>query len=63
MGWHRRGKALAMAAAYRLAMPPVETEGRAVISLLAIWLDGFVPWPRSPAGSVASADLVSFWAD
>ena len=50
VGWHRHEKALAMAGAYRSAMPQIKTEEqREMISGLAIWLDGFVPWAQVAA--------------
>ncbi len=64
VGWHRHATALAMAAAYRVAAPQLETsEQRDLVTSLASWLDGFVPWARAAAGSGRPApDLVGFWA-
>ena len=64
MGWHRHDQALAMAEAYRSAMPQIKTEEqRAMINGLAIWLDGFVPW-ATVASSLGRPvpDLIGFWA-
>lgn len=64
IGWHHYEQALAMAGAYRAALPQLEREEqRATVTALATWLDGFVPW-----GSVAASlgrpvpDLIGFWA-
>ena len=65
VGWHRHEKALAMAGAYRSAMPQIKTdEQREMINSLAIWLDGFVPWAQV-ASSLGRPvpDLIGFWAN
>ena len=64
VGWHRHETALAMAAAYRVAAPQLETpEHRELVTALASWLDGFVPWARAAAGCERPApDLIGFWA-
>jgi hypothetical protein len=64
VGWHPHQKAVAMAAAYRSAMPGIKTdEQRAMINSLTIWLDGFVPWAQVAASLGRPVpDLVGFWA-
>lgn len=65
VGWHRHDKALAMAEAYRAAMPAIKTDDqRELIANLVMWLDGFVPW-SDVATSLGrpGPDLVGFWAD
>jgi hypothetical protein len=65
VGWHQHEKALAMAGAYRSAMPQIKTEEqREMINGLAIWLDGFVPWAQV-ASSLGRPvpDLIGFWAN
>jgi hypothetical protein len=65
VGWHPHNKALAMADAYRSAMPQIESEEqRQMISSLANWLDGFVHW-RGVAETLGrpAPDLVGFWAN
>jgi len=65
VGWHRHEKALAMAGAYRSAMPQIKTdEQREMINGLAVWLDGFVPWAQV-ASSLGRPvpDLIGFWAN
>lgn len=64
VGWHPYEKALAMAGAYRSAMPQIKTdEQRTLVNSLATWLDGFVPWAQV-ASSLGRPvpDLVGFWA-
>jgi len=65
VGWHPHDKALAMAAAYRAALPQVKTaEQQEVVAALVSWLDGFVPWARSAADAGRPApDLLGFWAN
>ena len=65
VGWHRHEKALAMAGAYRSAMPQIKTdEQREMINSLAIWLDGFVPWAQVAASLGRPVpDLIGFWAN
>ena len=65
VGWHPHEKALAMAAAYRIAVPQMKSEGqREMIISLATWLDGFAQW-ASVAGTLGRPvpDLVGFWAN
>lgn len=64
VGFHPHEKALAMASAYRAAMPEVKTEEQQeMLAALVTWLDGFVPW-ASVAASLGrpTPDLVGFWA-
>ena len=65
VGWHPYDKALAMAEAYRLAMPQIKTEEqRQIVSGLVAWLDGFVGWARVAVSLDRPVpDLVGFWAD
>ncbi len=63
VGWHPHEKALAMAGAYRSAMPQIKTdEQRDLVNALATWLDGFIPWAQV-ANSLGRPvpDLVGFW--
>ncbi|MDN5760884.1 MAG: hypothetical protein L0H41_01015 [Microlunatus sp.] len=64
VGWHRHDKALAMAGAYRAAMPQIKSEEqRELVSALATWLDGFIPWSQVAADLGRPVpDLVGFWA-
>jgi hypothetical protein len=64
VGWHRHDKALAMAEAYRAAMPEIKTdEQRGLVSDLVTWLDGFVPWSQVAVRVGRPVpDLVGFWA-
>ncbi|HKN43932.1 MAG TPA: hypothetical protein VJW23_08400 [Propionibacteriaceae bacterium] len=64
VGWHPHQKAVAMAAAYRSAMPGIKTdEQREMIKALTIWLDGFRPWAQVAASLGRPVpDLVGFWA-
>ncbi|GAA2111992.1 hypothetical protein GCM10009841_35260 [Microlunatus panaciterrae] len=64
VGYHPYEKALAMASAYRAAMPEVKTaEQQEMLAALISWLDGFRPW-ADVAQSLARPvpDLVGFWA-
>jgi len=64
VGWHRYETALAMAGAYRVALPQLKTpEQQETAAALASWLDGFVPWAQVAASTGRPApDLVGFWA-
>lgn len=64
VGWHRYETALAMAGAYRAALPQVRTrEQQETVGGLVGWLDGFVPWAQQAAAQDRPApDLVGFWA-
>ena len=64
VGWHRYETALAMAGAYRAAMPQIKTaEQQEQVAALASWLDGFVPWAEVAASlGRPTPDLVGFWA-
>ena len=64
VGWHPFATALAMAGAYRAAMPQIKTtEQQQLISALAGWLDGFVPWSQTAVAQGRPVpDLVGFWA-
>jgi len=64
VGWHRYETALAMAGAYRAAMPQIKTtEQQEMVASLAGWLDGFVPWAQAAARTDRPApDLLGFWA-
>jgi hypothetical protein len=64
VGWHRYEIALAMAGAYRAAMPQIRTtEQQEMVTALAHWLDGFVPWAQVAASlNRPVPDLVGFWA-
>nr|MBA3528307.1 hypothetical protein [Propionibacteriaceae bacterium] len=65
VGWHPHEKALAMAGAYRAAMPQVKTrEQQEMVAALVTWLDGFVPWAQVAVSLRRPApDLVGFWAN
>jgi hypothetical protein len=65
VGWHPHDKALAMATAYRSAVPELKSETqREMITSLASWLDGFVHWTSVAATLGRPApDLVGFWAN
>ena len=65
VGWHPHEKALAMAGAYRAAIPEVKTqEQQEMVAALVTWLDGFVPWARVAATLDRPVpDLVGFWAN
>jgi hypothetical protein len=64
VGWHPHEKALAMAGAYRSALPQIKTdEQREMVNSLATWLDGFVHWSTvAVALGRPVPDLVGFWA-
>jgi hypothetical protein len=64
VGYHPFATALAMAGAYRAAMPQIKTtEQQQLISALAGWLDGFVPWSQTAVAQGRPVpDLVGFWA-
>lgn len=64
-GWHPHDRALAMAAAYRAALPQVKSREQAeVVTSLVGWLDNFVGWTQSASGAQRPApDLVGFWAN
>lgn len=63
-GWHPYETALAMAGAYRAALPQVETTAQQEMTLaLAAWLDNFVPWAQAAVSQGRTVpDLVGFWA-
>ncbi|MET0695083.1 MAG: hypothetical protein ABWY56_14205 [Propionibacteriaceae bacterium] len=65
VGWHRHDKALAMAGAYRAAMPQIKTrEQQEMVAALVNWLDGFIPWAQVAVTLHRPApDLVGFWAN
>ena len=65
VGWHRHETALAMAEAYRAALPELKTdEQREMSTALAAWLDGFAPWAQVAAQLGRPVpDLVGFWAN
>ncbi len=65
VGWHPHDKALAMADAYRSAMPQIKTEEqRRLVGGLVTWLDGFTPWARVAVQLDRPVpDLVGFWAN
>jgi hypothetical protein len=64
VGWHPHETALAMAGAYRAAMPQVKTrEQQEMVAGLVTWLDGFIPWAQVAVTMRRPApDLVGFWA-
>ena len=65
VGWQPHEKALAMATAYRTALPELKSEQqREMITSLATWLDGFIHC-ASLAGTLGRPvpDLVGFWAN
>jgi len=63
-GWHPHEKALAMAGAYRAALPQVKTqEQQEMVAALVTWLDGFIPWAQVAVTLRRPVpDLVGFWA-
>ncbi len=65
VGWHPHDKALAMAGAYRAAMPQVKTrEQQEMVAALVGWLDGFIPWAQVAISQNRQfPDLVGFWAN
>jgi hypothetical protein len=64
VGYHRYETALAMAGAYRAALPQIQSsEKQQVVNALASWLDGFVPWSQAAAAQHRPVpDLLGFWA-
>jgi hypothetical protein len=64
VGWQPHQNAVAMAQAYRSAMPGIKTdEQRGMINSLTVWLDGFAPWAQVAASLGRPVpDLVGFWA-
>jgi hypothetical protein len=64
VGWHPHERALAMAGAYRSAMPQIRTdEQREMTTMLATWLDGFIPWAQVAASLGRPVpDLFGFYA-
>lgn len=65
VGWHRYDKALAMAGAYRAAMPQIKTvEQQEIVAGLVAWLDGFIHWSQVAVNLGRPVpDLVGFWAN
>jgi hypothetical protein len=65
VGWHPHEKALAMAGAYRSAMPQIKTaEQQEMVAALVSWLDGFIPWAQVAVSlGRPDPDLVGFWAN
>ena len=65
VGWHPYDKALAMAEAYRAALPEVKTpEQQEQVRALVAWLDGFGGWARVAAEVGRPVpDLIGFWAN
>lgn len=65
VGWHPHEKALAMAGAYRAAMPQIKTrEQQELVAALVTWLDGFIPWAQVAVSLHRPVpDLVGFWAN
>lgn len=64
VGWHPHDRALAMADAYRSAMPQVKTREQAeLVAALVGWLDAFPGWAEvAVRGQRPAPDLVGFWA-
>lgn len=64
VGWHPYEKVLAMAGAYRTALPGIESrERQEMVAALVTWLDGFVHWARvAQTLNRPVPDLVCFWA-
>jgi hypothetical protein len=64
VGWHPHERALAMAGAYRSAMPQIRTpEQRELTTQLSTWLDGFIPWAHVAASLHRPVpDLFGFYA-
>jgi hypothetical protein len=64
VGWHRYEQVLAMAGAYRTAIPQIKsTEQQDLIAGLVTWLDGFVGWAQVAVSlRRPTPDLVGFWA-
>jgi hypothetical protein len=65
VGWHPHDKALAMAGAYRSALPQVQTREQAeLVAALVSWLDGFRGWAQEAVRVHRRVpDLVGFWAN
>ena len=65
VGWHRHEQALAMATAYRSALPQVESrEQQEMLAALVRWLDDFVGLPARVSTSARPVpDLIGFWAN
>lgn len=65
VGYHPYDRALAMAAAYRVALPEVKThEQQELVAGLVAWLDGFVTWAQqAETHGRPVPDLVGFWAN
>ncbi|HYP43760.1 MAG TPA: hypothetical protein VEQ66_00995 [Propionibacteriaceae bacterium] len=65
VGCHPHAKALAMAAAYRSAVPQVKTREQAeLVAALVTWLDGFHVWAHEAVRAQRPVpDLVGFWAN
>jgi len=64
VGYHPYPTALAMAGAYRAALPQIRsTEQQQLTNALAGWLDGFVGWSQAAASAQRPVpDLFGFWA-
>lgn len=65
VGYHPYDKALAMAGAYREAIPEIKTrEQQELITALVAWLDGFGGWAELAASRNRPVpDLLGFWAN
>ena len=65
VGWHPYEKALAMAEAYRAALPEIKTQQQQeMVAALVGWLDGFTSWSQVAAEQGRPVpDLVGFWAN
>jgi len=65
VGWHPHDKAVAMAGAYRAALPEVKTrEQQETVAALVSWLDDFPSWARAAAQvRRPPPDLIGFWAN
>lgn len=64
VGWHPYEKVLALAEAYRSALPQVKSQEQAELAAaLAGWLDGFRGWAETADQVQRPApDLLGFWA-
>ncbi|HET9871473.1 MAG TPA: hypothetical protein VFP89_02605 [Propionibacteriaceae bacterium] len=64
VGWYPHQKALAMAAAYRAALPEVNTSGQQeIVGALVGWMDSFGDWTATAVAQGRPVpDLVGFWA-
>lgn len=64
VGWHPHDKAMAMAGAYRSALPQVKSREQAeLVAALVSWLDGFRSWAQQAVMVHRRVpDLVGFWA-